>query len=145
MITHIQITNNIDLVWEIVNEHLESICDTKGVPVICCVHDTVFPKYHRVDPAIYYISIDEELVARCAMILASYSVPRDEATSYDIHVRDCTAVYHMDKNIFSVIFPISSAGSICWCMPSVLSRRVTDGLRITDLESLVWEERIGKP
>ena len=100
VITHIYTTNNIDLVWEIVNEHLEAICGIKGVPVFCCVHNIVFPKYHRVDPAIYYISIDEELVARCAMILASYSVPCDEATSYDIHVRDCTAVYLMDNNVF---------------------------------------------
>ena len=34
VITQIQITKNIDLVWEIVNEHLESIHFTEGVPVL---------------------------------------------------------------------------------------------------------------
>ena len=59
MITQTHITKNIDLVWEIVNEHLEAICSTKIMPVIWCVFDTVFPKYHRVEPALYYISIDK--------------------------------------------------------------------------------------
>ena len=53
MITQTHITKNIDLVWEIVNEHLEAICSTKIMPVIWCVFDTVFPKYHRVEPALY--------------------------------------------------------------------------------------------
>ena len=71
VITQTQITNNIDLMWEIVNEHLEAIRGTNEVPVLWCVSDTVFPKYHRVEPALDYISIDKELLVRCPMIIAS--------------------------------------------------------------------------
>ena len=34
VITQSQITKNIDLMWEIVNEHLEAIRGTKGVPIL---------------------------------------------------------------------------------------------------------------
>ena len=61
------------------------------------------------------------------MILDSYSGPRDEATTDDIHVGDRTSVYRTDNNIFSVGFPISSARALCGCMSSVISRRTTDG------------------
>ena len=46
-----------------------------------------------------YISIAEELVARCPMILASYTGPRDEATADDIHMHDCTVIYCTDNKI----------------------------------------------
>ena len=41
VITQTHITNNIDLVWEIMNDHLEAIRGTKGVTVLWCLHDTV--------------------------------------------------------------------------------------------------------
>ena len=63
------------------------------------------------------------------MIQASYASPRDEATGDDIHMRDSTAVYCTNNKIFSVSFPISSAEALCGCMPSVLSRRATEGSR----------------
>ena len=59
VINQIQITNKIDLVWEIINEHVEAIRGTKGVTVLWCVCDTVLPKDHRIDPTLDYISIDE--------------------------------------------------------------------------------------
>ena len=98
--------------WEIVNDHQEAIRGTKLVPVIRCVRDTVFPKYHRVDPALYYIIINENVVAICTMILASYAGPHDEDTADDIHVLDRTAVYRTDNKIFSVRFPLSSMGEL---------------------------------
>ena len=64
VITQTQIIKNIDLVWEIVNGNLDAICGTKGMLVLWCVRDTELPKYHRVDPALECISIDEELVER---------------------------------------------------------------------------------
>ena len=71
VITQSQINKNIDFVWEIVNQHLEAIRGTKGVPVLWCVCDTVSPKDHTIDLALDYISIDEYLVAKCPMILVS--------------------------------------------------------------------------
>ena len=59
-----------------------------------------FPKDHAIYPALDYIRIDEELVARCPMILSSYAGLRGEATADGIHVRDRTAVYCKDNNIF---------------------------------------------
>ena len=100
MITQSQITNNIDLVWEILNGHVEAIRVTKGVTVIWCVLDNVFPKDHSIDPAIDYIRIDEDLMDRCPIILASYACLRDEATTNEIHVHERTAVYPMDNKIF---------------------------------------------
>ena len=101
VITHSQTTKNIDLVWEIVNEHLEDIRGTKGVPVIWCVCDTVSPKDHTIGPTLDYISIDEELVDIFPMIMVSYSGPRDETTDDDIYVSERTGVYRTDNNIFS--------------------------------------------
>ena len=92
VITKSYITKNIDLIWEIVNEHLEATRGTKSVPVLWCARDAVFPKDHLVDPALYYIHIDEELVVGCPMILACYAVPRDKAKSNDIHVHVRTAM-----------------------------------------------------
>ena len=68
--------------WEIVNDHLETICGTKGVPALCCVCDAVFPKYHRFDPALDYI----------IMIIACYAGMCDDATPNDIHVHGRTAM-----------------------------------------------------
>ena len=99
VITQILITNNIDLVWEIVNGHLEAIYGTKVGPVLWCVYDTFPPKHHGIFPTLDYISIDEELVARFPMIIDSNSGSHDEATANDIHVRDCTAVYCTCDNI----------------------------------------------
>ena len=99
MITQSQITKNIDPVWDIVNEHLEAIHVTKHMPVLWCVHDNVFTKYHRIEPVPEYIRIDKELVVRCPMILASYSGLNDEATADEIHMRDHTSVYCTDNNI----------------------------------------------
>ena len=100
MITQSQITNNIDLVWEILNGHVEAIRVTKGVTVLWCVCYTVFPKDHSIDSAIDYIRIDEDLMDRCPIILASCACLSDEATSNDIHVHKRTAVYPMDNKIF---------------------------------------------
>ena len=47
------------------------------------------------------------------MILASYSGPCDEAMANDIHVRDCTVVYHTDNNIvFCDIYHIFSRSAL---------------------------------
>ena len=99
--------------WEILNEHLENIRGTKGLPVLWCVCDTVSPEDHMIEPALYYIRIDEELMVIFPMILASYAGPCEEATADDIHVRDSTTVYHTDNNIFSVTSAIFS-GSALW-------------------------------
>ena len=114
VITQTHITKDIELVWDIMNEHLEDICGTKGVSVIWCVRDTVFSKYHRVDTALDYISIDEELLARCPIIIASYAGPRDEAMDDDVRVRDFTAVYLTDNKIFPREFAHISGGSALW-------------------------------
>ena len=108
------------------NDDLEAIRSTKGVPVLWRVCDTVLPKDHGVLFELEYIIVDEELVMRLSMVLAIYSGPRDEATADDIHVYDRTAVYHTDNKIFSGSFPISSVGALCGCIPIVLSKRVTD-------------------
>ena len=112
--TQTHITNNIDLVWEIVNEHIEAIRGKKGVPVLWYVHDTILPKDHRVEPTLDYISIDEELLARCPIIIASYAGPRDEAMDDDVRVRDFTAVYLTDNKIFSREFAHIFGGSTFW-------------------------------
>ena len=44
VIAQTHITKNIDLVWEIINNHLQAIRGTKGVPILWCVLDTVFSK-----------------------------------------------------------------------------------------------------
>ena len=59
VIIQTQITKNIDFVLQIMNDHQEAIRGTNDMPVLWCVCDTVFPKYHRVDPTLDYISIDE--------------------------------------------------------------------------------------
>ena len=113
VITQTQITKNIDLVWQIVNDHQEAIRGTNGVPVLWCVCDTVFPKYHRVDLALDHISIDEELVVICPMILASYVGPCDEATADDIYVCDYTAIYCTDnKIVFCYLSHIFRGGAL---------------------------------
>ena len=128
VINQTQIIKNIYLMWEIINENLEDIGGTKGVPVLWCVCDTVFPKDHRVDPTLDYIRIGEELVARCPMILANYSGPRDEATADDIHMRGRTAVYCTDSKI--ILHDISHIfrGSALWvhakCAVKMRDRRL---------------------
>ena len=95
--------------WDILNNQLEAIYGTKGVPVFWYDCDAVFYKDHRDYPEIYYICIYEELVAICPMIIASYSRLLDEATADDIHARDQSAMYRTDKNIvFSEISHIFS-------------------------------------
>ena len=68
--------------------------------VIWCFYNNPPPKYYRVHPVIDYISINEELVTICPIILASHAGLHYEATIDDIHMRDRNAVYRMDNNIF---------------------------------------------
>ena len=111
------------------NDDLEAIRGTKGVPVLWRVCDTVLPKDHRVLFALEYIIVDEELVARFSMVLAIYSGPRDEATADDIHVYDRTAVYHTDNKIVSWKLSHIFGGSALWvhsnCAVKTRDRQLT--------------------
>ena len=62
---------NVGRLWERVNEYLAGMHGHKGVPITWCVRDTMFPKDHLLEPAIDYASLDDEMVARCPMILST--------------------------------------------------------------------------
>ena len=48
------------------------------------------------------------------MILSSYNGLRDGATDDDIHIRDCTAMYCTDNNIFFCDISHTFSGSASW-------------------------------
>ena len=98
-LTDAMIKLNVDRLWEPVNEYLAGIHGHKGVPIAWCVRETMFPKDHLIDPAINYPSLDDEMVARCPMILSTYSGPQDEDSCNAINPREFTNLFRQDNQI----------------------------------------------
>ena len=90
---------NVDRIWECVNKYLASICGHKGVPIAWRVQDTMFRKDHLLDPSIDYASLDDEMVARCPMILSTYDVPHNADSCNAINPGGFTNMFRQDNQI----------------------------------------------
>ena len=98
-LTDAMIKSNVDQLWERVNEYFTGICGYKGVPIAWCVRDTMFPKDHLLDPAIDYASLDDEMLARCPMVLTTYAGPRDADSCNAINPHEFTKMFQQDNQI----------------------------------------------
>ena len=98
-LTDTMIKSNIDRLWECVNEYLAGIRGHKGFSIAWYVHDTMLPKDHLLDPKIDYATLDNEMVARCPMIISTYYGPHDTDICNAINPREFTKMFWQDNQI----------------------------------------------
>ena len=98
-LTDAMIKSNVDRLWERVNEYLTGIRGHKGVLIAWCIWYTMFPKDHLLDPEIYYASLYNEMVARCSIILTTYTGPCDTDICNAINPREFTKMFRQDNQI----------------------------------------------
>lgn len=95
------IDKDIDVVWDLIHEHLESIRGIHGVPIFWCTRTKVLPKDHLLDPYQEYLSADKDMINHCPMIMAAYFGSRDEILNETIGVRLITPIFKEDnKTVF---------------------------------------------
>ena len=101
VITQSLIENNIDVVWDLFHEHLESIRGIHGVTILWCTCTKVFLKYQLLDPSQEYLYVDKEMIDWFPIILESCGQPRDEVWANTIGLRIRTPMFKKDnKTIF---------------------------------------------
>ena len=122
------IDKDIDVVWDLIHEHLESIRGIHGVPIFWCTHSKVFPKDHLLDSSQEYLSTDEDMINHCPMIMATYVRPRNEILDEIIGVRLSTHMFKEDNKIvfrhFLQIFGTNSLWAHTKCAVKTRYRRL---------------------
>ena len=92
---------NIDVMWDLVHEHLDYICSIQGVPICWCTRTEVLPMDYILEPIQEYLSANEDMIKQCPMIMVTYDGTIDKNSYEIIGVRLCTP---MLKEYSKIVF-----------------------------------------